>query len=593
MAYRGEGEIESILAIDCGSTLTQAVFIARVRGDYRCLARGQAPGSAAPAGGDVMLSVHEALRQVCDITGRPLTDDTGRLLVPEYETGGVDTAVITVSAGEPLRLVLSGIMSDWSLASARRAAGMSGAAIEGLIAMDGRDGAVSNYDAAGQARLIQDRRPDAIIIAGGTDGGAGGPVLGSVRAVVQACVAWPQGTLPRLIYAGNRDMGSRVAELAGAAADVRVVDNVRPGLAPWDENLGPLDAEIDALARALKLERVPGLSTLAAWSPARILPTSRALAHTMRYLARLDAVDVLAVDVGGSTASLISVTGDRPKLCVRTDLGLGANAARILDHGPVESITRWLPFEMDGGDVREALRAKAAQPGRVPGTLQEVFLEQAVAREVIRQVAAGMAPASGAGRRRVYPDLLPPVDLIVGGGGALAGAPARGQAALMLLDALQPIGLCSLQLDAFRLLAPIGAVAAVHPLAAARLAAGEARLRLGTVVAPVGSAPPGERAVVVKVEYLDGRYDEVEVPAGSLRVIPLPAGRKANLELRPSRHVDVVGHRIPGQAARTRSAVEGGVLGIIIDARGRPLPIAADAAQQRENVRRWLAEVGG
>ncbi|MCP3858960.1 MAG: hypothetical protein GY704_04855, partial [Phycisphaeraceae bacterium] len=49
----------------------------------------------------------------------------------------------------------------------------------------------------------------------------------------------------------------------------------------------------------------------------------------------------------------------------------------------------------------------------------------------------------------------------LGGGGVLVNAPAYGQAALILLDALQPIGVSGLALDSVGLMAPLGAVAMV------------------------------------------------------------------------------------------------------------------------------------
>jgi hypothetical protein len=167
--------------------------------------------------------------------------------------------------------------------------------------------------------------------------------------------------------------------------------------------------------------------------------------------------------------------------------------------------------------------------------------------------------------------------------------PSYGQAALILLDAVQPAGVYSLALDKARLVASLGAVAAVNPLAASQVAAHDALLTLGTVVAPIGSAREGETALSFEIEYEDGRSLEVEVAYGSLEVIPLPAGQVAHLNLRPTRRFDV-GLGVKGKAAETPA--QGGILGIVIDARGRPLPIAADPEQQREKMQRWLWDMG-
>jgi hypothetical protein len=135
----------------------------------------------------------------------------------------------------------------------------------------------------------------------------------------------------------------------------------------------------------------------------------------------------------------------------------------------------------------------------------------------------------------------------------------------------------------------MAATAMVNPLAAAQVMERDALLHLGTVVAPVGTARVGDIALAFKIEYDDGRLLEVEVPYGSLEMIPLPAGETASLELRPTRRFDV-GLGTKGQAGTTR--VEGGIIGIIIDARGRPLPIAQDPEEQREKMQRWLWDMG-
>jgi hypothetical protein len=117
----------------------------------------------------------------------------------------------------------------------------------------------------------------------------------------------------------------------------------------------------------------------------------------------------------------------------------------------------------------------------------------------------------------------------------------------------------------------------------------DALLHLGTVVAPVGSAREGDVALTFGIEYEDGRSLEVEVSYGSLEVIPLAPGQTANLELRPTRRFDV-GLGVKGQAGTTK--IEGGILGIVIDARGRPLPVAEDLAEQQEKMQRWLWDIG-
>lgn len=581
--------IESILALDCGSTMTQAVLIDQVDGEYRLVARAETPSTIEPPWNNVTASVRQAVAQMSEVTGWHLLDEQGQIISPEHQGGGVDAVVITTSASNPLRLVLAGVMRDVSLVSARRALSTTYAVVEGVISLNRRNGGEHrvNDDIQGQVELIQKLEPDAIVIVGGIDGGASRPVLQSAEAVAIATSTLPRSERPSIIFAGNAELRPEVAEVVGGETELRAVDNVRPSLQL--ENPGPLQTEVEEMYCERKMERLPGFGILSSWSPAPILPTAKAFAYTIQYLAQLDGINVLGLDVGGGSTTVAAVVDEKLDISVRSDLGLSYNIARLLDQIPIESITRWLPFEMDPIALNNTLHNKAIKYQTVPQTRQELLLEQALTREIIRLTLNDLMPRWPKSSSVLYADLLPKFHLIVGGGGVLANTPNYGQAALILLDALQPVGVTGMVLDKVRLMAPLGVAAMVNPVAAVEVMERDALLKLGTVVAPVGMAREGDIALTFKIEYEDGRLLEVEVPYGSLEVIPLPTGQTANLELRPTRRFDV-GLGTKGQAGTTK--VEGGIIGIIIDARGRPLPIAEDPEDQREKMQRWLWDMG-
>jgi hypothetical protein len=574
--------VESILAIDCGCTMTRAFLMGRVDGVYRLLARSEVPSTLEPPWQDMMAAVRQSLGRISGMTDWSLLDDQGRILSPQSEWMGTDAVVAITSASRPLRLVLTGVTQALSLASARRALPTPYALIEGVVSSDKRDGAPVSAGFEDQVCLLQDLAPDAIVIVGGVDGGACEPVLQAARAVAWAysSLAALQGTRPPVIYAGNSELQGRVANLLESCVDLRVVDNVRPSADL--ESLGPLWSAVEELHRQHKMEQLPGFGSLLAWSSVPVLPTARAFAHTIRYLAGLEESHVLGVDIGGATTTVAAAADGRFDLIVRNDLGLGGNVARVLDYVSIESVSRWLPLKVEPSEVYDAIYNKAVHCHTLPQTDRDLWLEQAVAREILRLTLADSAS------RRLNDGARPLVesrlDLIVGSGGVLAAAPSHGQAALVLLDALQPVGISRLALDKVGLVAPLGAVATLHPQAAAQLMERDALLTLGTVVAPAGRAREGEVALNVKIDYEGGPSFEAEVRSGSLEVIPLPPGQVADLELRPARHFAMdLGTK--GQAGKTK--VEGGSLGIIFDARGRPLPVAEDSEAQREKVRQW------
>ena len=185
---------------------------------------------------------------------------------------------------------------------------------------------------------------------------------------------------------------------------------------------------------------------------------------------------------------------------------------------------------------------------------------------------------------------MPDLEPIIGGGSVLGRAPRPGQAALMLLDALEPVGVTTLLLDMFGLMPALGACALAQPLAAVQALGAGGLVTLGTAVVPVGRAKLGDTVLGVRVKYESGGDLEVDVKAGTLEVLPLPLGQQAELKLRPCSNIDV-GRGGPGQGGKSIK-VEGGLVGLIIDARGRPLVLPADATKRRERVQQWLWDMG-
>jgi len=132
----------------------------------------------------------------------------------------------------------------------------------------------------------------------------------------------------------------------------------------------------------------------------------------------------------------------------------------VLAEAGVENILRWVPFEVDETELRNRLRNKMIRPTTIPQTVEDLLIEQAVAREALRlslehhkQLAVTLR---GVHVQRTIGEILTAevsgqtivdmmaLDLVIGSGGVLSHAPRRSQAALMLLDAWQPEGFTQL-----------------------------------------------------------------------------------------------------------------------------------------------------
>jgi hypothetical protein len=232
---------------------------------------------------------------------------------------------------------------------------------------------------------------------------------------------------------------------------------------------------------------------------------------------------------------------------------------------------------MTEDEVRRFVVNRMLHPQVIPTTPRELQLCYAFAREAI------LLTVEEAKRNSVK---WLETDLILATGGILAHAPKYGQVALTLLDALQPRGVTSFVLDRTLLVSQLGAVAAVAPITAVQVNENDAvSHRLGTCVVPFGAMQPGQLAVRVGLEYSDGRQITEDVVAGTMKVIPLHSNEQALLSLFPASGVDVgLG---PGERARAAEEIDGGLIGLIIDARGRPFVLPSNDAERRARLAQW------
>jgi hypothetical protein len=234
-------------------------------------------------------------------------------------------------------------------------------------------------------------------------------------------------------------------------------------------------------------------------------------------------------------------------------------------------------------EIRQFVLSQISHPQQaIPTTSLQLQISHAFAREAIALTVEALKRNN---------DDWPESDLILATGAVLSHAPKHGQAAMILLDALQPRGVTSLILDKTMLISQLGAVAAVAPVAAVQVNENDAvSHRLGTCVVPFGNMKPGELAVRVGLEYANGQHINMDVTAGSIEVIPLRPNEQALLTLFPAPTVDVgLG---PGEHARAAEEIDGGLMGLIIDARGRPLRLPIEETERQARLLQWNQAMG-
>jgi uncharacterized protein (TIGR01319 family) len=582
-----------ILATDCGSTTTKAILIQRVDGGYRQTHRGEAPTTVEEPFADVTVGVVNAITEVQELAGRRLIDDNGQLIRPATVDEGCDLYISTSSAGGGLQMMVAGVIREMTAESAKRAALGAGAIVMDVIASNDK------RKPHEQIQRIRELRPDIILLSGGVDGGTTTHVVQIAELIAPAKPRPRFGgeyTLP-VIFAGNKDAAPFVRDVIKDGFTLTVVDNLRPVLER--ENLAPARDAIHDLFLEHVMAHAPGYDKLMTWADAPIMPTPGAVGNILQTIASRQGINVVGVDIGGATTDVFSVFDGVFNRTVSANLGMSYSIANVCAEAGMSNVLRWVPIEMDPRELGNRVKNKMIRPTTIPQTLEALVFEQAVAREALRlayvQHKDFATTLKGVQQQRTVGDTFSQetagqtivdnmkLDLLVASGGVLSHAPRMQQTAMMLIDAFEPEGFTALAKDSIFMMPHLGVLAQVHPQASFDVFERDCLIFLGTCIAPKGQAKIG-RPCFRYTLTARGRNESGEVMVGEMRLLPLGEGERTTVAVEPERGFDCGN----GPGKRVEREVHGGTVGLILDGRGRPLPIPQDRSGGLGLVQNWV-----
>jgi hypothetical protein len=219
----------------------------------------------------------------------------------------------------------------------------------------------------------------------------------------------------------------------------------------------------------------------------------------------------------------------------------------------------------------------------------DLYLDLALAREAVMVAYDALA------------DEVPSLqyDWLLAGGGALARVPQPGLALLALLDAIEPslddeATLLDVHLDTLGLLPACGILATFDELAAVEIFDRDVmgNQPLATVLVPNGEGRIGEVALELELVLPGGQSNRVTVRHGEIVRMPLAVGRSAQLVLRPAAGVRIGANAAGAEVRGNPGQLRGSTLGLVIDARGRPLALPDDARERCLKLWEWLVALG-
>lgn len=586
-------DMEYILATDVGSTTTKARLFKKRNREWRYEVSGESPTTVETPYENVCMGVRNAVREVEELTNLKILSDEGRIITPHHQGQGVDFYCTTSSAGGGLQMMVAGVIGNLTAESANRAALGAGSIVMDILSID--DG----REAYEKIRRVRNLRPDMILLAGGTDGGTTQMVM-QLAELIKA--AEPKARLGAnydlpLIYAGNKYLRDQITELMTGSFAVDIVDNLRPVLEI--ENTEPARRAIHELFMEHVMSHAPGYTELMGWTNLDIMPTPAGEGMGMQLIANVERANVLGVGLGGATTNVYSIFDGRFVRSVSANLGMSYSIGNVMKETGIENIKRWIPFKVDNSHLENLLRNKMIRPTIIPQTLKNLLVEHAVAREALRlglqhhkTLATHLKGVKKEKRmmgdmmefslQDTYIDMMK-INVIAGTGGLLSHAPERAQSLLILTDAWQPEGITRVYQDSEFMMPHLGVLSTAYPDAAWNIFDKDCLVRLGTIIAPVGIAQNGDKVIHVKIETQEGKTYERDVKFGEINLIPIQERFNVKAVLTPERNFDVGA----GTGKVFEVSIEGGVVGIVIDARGRPLVLPNDDNERKQNLLKW------
>lgn len=437
--------------------------------------------------------------------------------------------LVDVAHGRPLRVATLAAHPGTLERATRRA--LLAAGVEVVLTI----GAGDPRSFGERAQALRDARPDVVVIALADRGEADHLVL-LAEPLRFGCAA--QRPAPRAIVASSDD--GAIARATGLAKPfaVEVIPDLRA-----DEGRRRLVQRLRDLRRAGGLLRDEALETLA-----------RRIAEVRRGAA-------LVVDVTGSSTSLVRAEPLAPLLAAHArPLGIGRGADHVVARAGLDRVRRWIPWTVDQPTLLERVFNRARWPDAVPTDRESLALEIALAHEAIAHALADAAAAGiGAALRSAATVLLT---------GRLAALPGPERALLVAVDALEPTDPASIARDDGDALLSLAASVASGDHAPLDSAIREGVVPAGAVL-PVATS----RRSLVRITSAVATREE-RVDRGSFFVLPLEGS------------LEVSG---PGV---THARIAGGPLGLIVDARPRPLALPQRDAERVPAVARWYETLG-
>lgn len=352
--------MDAILLIDFGSTYTKLTAVDMVTEEVIGTSKDLTTVST-----DIMIGFNKAYEKLMKE-------------ISVEEINFIDKLACSSAAGG-LKMIAVGLVPELTAEAAKRAALGAGARILGVY----------SYELTrSEMTEIKNRKPDIILLAGGTDGGNKDCIIHNAKLIAEQIKDVP------VVVAGNKNARDEIEDIfIENKVYYKATENVMPRLNVL--NVEPAREVIREIFMK-KIVEAKGMKNAESFISGILMPTPAAVLKAARVLAdgsdKEEGIgDLIIVDIGGATTDIHSISDGEPtkpgitlrglqepyaKRTVEGDLGMRVSAISLWETATTRRIKKFIPNTEY--DIEERCRALQNNVNILPGTPEEIEFDEAL-----------------------------------------------------------------------------------------------------------------------------------------------------------------------------------------------------------------------
>lgn len=569
-------KFSSVLGIKIDFYTTRLYLFDIVDEKFHLLATSEANTTFKPPYNDIREGFFKAIDNLQQISGRTLLDEHMSLIVPTQPDGsGVDQIAFTYGFLNQISIITAGLLDDVSISS-----------LGNLINS-------THLKHSDQIRLNDPRKieeilssivnnnPEIILLSGGTENGANKSILRMLDLILFCIKHLPKERIPDLIYAGNSAIANKIQEMTSSIAKLSITENIRPTLD--DENLLPALNTINEIVSQLMVRKIPGFEYIYSHTKSVPVPFNQSNGIMTKFLNQLSSTKMansLVIDLG---KEIILMAGNKNGTLNQnvSENPIFNDPERYISEINIKEIANWLPKNIELEEINNYIWEKSLRPNTIPIEKDDYLLDIGVVKNLLAKNYSKFK-----NQFSISSDYW---TQIVINGDYLSNFENPNEILLIVLDTIQPKGITNLFFDQHGILPVLGSIAIDNPILPIQLLEGPSISLLAKVFSIQSKAKFGTPILKLRMEYKDGTYQEEEILKGTITKIALSAGQVVKIFFDPLANIDLNQF---GKNINKGLIVQGGLCGLIFDARGRPIRLSKNNSERFDQISIWRKSMG-